>query len=81
MDVDYGENLKQALLKFQESLNEIITNTYLSGFQDGQEAVSGVSGNEINTSAEDKFINFISELNPDNARALSEAEQILKEYS
>ena len=35
MNMNYEKNLSDALLKLQESLNEIVTNTYLLGVNDG----------------------------------------------
>ena len=81
MESIYGENLKQALLKLQDSLNELITNTYLTGFQDGQELGLKASGEDPDTLGQGKFSDFVSGLNPDKSKALQEAEKILKDYS
>ena len=35
MNMNYEKNLSDALLKLQESLNDIVTNTYLLGVNDG----------------------------------------------
>ena len=81
MESMYGEHLKQALLKLQDSLNELITNTYLTGFQDGQELGLKASDQDPDAMGQEKFSEFVSELNQDKAKALLEAEKILKDYS
>ena len=81
MDSNYGENLKQALLKLQESLNDLITNTYLSGFQYGQELGLKVNEREDNTIVEDKFTNFVSGIESQKSSALLESEKILRDCS
>lgn len=81
MDTNYGENLKQALLTLQDSLNELVKNTYLMGFRDGEELGLKAREKEVDTLGENKLDNFKSELESQKSNALLEAEQILKEYS
>ena len=81
MDDNYGENLKQALVTLQDSLNELIKNTYLSGFQDGQELGFKMSGKEADTLGDDNMNNLVSGFESQKSNVLLEAEKILKEYS
>ena len=81
MDSHYAENQSEALSTLQSGFNELIRNAYIQGFKDGQEFEHKISGKEANNLDNDRVSDFISELNLNEAKVLSEAEQILSEYS
>lgn len=67
MDESYEKNLTDALLKLQESLNEIVRNIYLLGVNDGYKL--GLKGEKP---IDDTII--------ETSHALQEAERILREH-
>ena len=81
MDMNYEKNLSEALLKLQESLNDIVTNTYLLGVNDGYKL--GLNGTwEDGTKPVDGIItNSPGGPATQKSSALLEAEKILREYS
>ena len=82
MNMDYADNLNQALLKLQESLNEIITNCYQMGVRDGYEL--GLKGRRQQTvePGEDIITKYqISGLDSQKSSILQEAEKILRDCS
>ena len=81
MNMNYEKNLSDALLKLQESLNEIVTNTYLLGVNDGYKL--GLKGTlEDGTKPSEDFIaKAASELDTEKSSILLEAEKILREYT
>ena len=80
MDSNYADNLSDALLKLQDSLNDLVKYTYLMGFQDGEELGQKASGNQANISGSEQVNDFMNELTPNTPSVLSEVEQILKNY-
>ena len=80
MNMNYEKNLSDALLKLQESLNDIVTNTYLLGVNDGYKL--GLKGTwEDGTKPRENIItNPASELDIQKSSALQEAEKILRDY-
>ena len=81
MNMNYEKNLSDALLKLQESLNEIVTNTYLLGVNDGYKL--GLKGTleDGTKSSEDLIAKAASELDTEKSSILLEAEKILRDYS
>ena len=81
MNMNYEKNLSDALLKLQESLNAIVTNTYLLGVNDGYKL--GLKGTlEDRTKPSEDFIaKAASELDTEKSSILLEAEKILREYT
>ena len=79
MDIDYGENLKQALLKMQDSLNEFVTNSYLLGVHDGNELGLKASGRESNTPSNDAGNASSGEPDLDKPSILKEIKRILRD--
>ena len=81
MNMNYEKTLSDDLLKLQESLNEIVTNTYLLGVNDGYKF--GLKGTwEDGKHPSDEIISqSISELDTQKSSVLSGAEKILREYS
>jgi len=80
MNMNYEKNLSEALLKLQQSLNDIVTNTYLLGVNDGYKL--GLKGTwEDGTKPADGIIaDFLGEPDTQQSNALLEAEKILREY-
>ncbi|HEY94623.1 MAG TPA: hypothetical protein G4O15_06750 [Dehalococcoidia bacterium] len=81
MNMNYEKNLSDALLKLQESLNEIVTNTYLLGVNDGYKLGLKGTWEDGNKPGDDIITKPISELDIQKSTALLEAEKILREYS
>ena len=81
MNMNYEQNLSEALLKLQESLNEIVTNTYLLGVNDGYKLGLKGTWEDGKKPSDDIIAKPISELDSQKSSALSEAEKILREYS
>ena len=81
MNMNYEKNLSDALLKLQESLNEIVTNTYLLGVNDGYKLGLKGTWEDGKKPADEIISQSISELDTQKSSALSEAEKILREYS
>ena len=81
MNMNYEKNLSDALLKLQESLNDIVTNTYLLGVNDGYKL--GIKGTwEDGSKPSEGIISKpISEPESLQSNILLEAEKILREYS
>ena len=81
MDMNYEKNLSEALLKLQQSLNDIVTNTYLLGVNDGYKL--GLNGTwEDGTKPGDGIITSSpKETDSQQSSVLLEAEKILREYS
>lgn len=80
MNMNYEKNLSDALLKLQESLNDIVTNTYLLGVNDGYKL--GLKGTWEDGSKPGEEIITKSTSEPDSQQSsiLLEAEKILREY-
>ena len=81
MNMNYEKNLSEALLKFQESLNEIVTNTYLLGVNDGYKLGLKGSWEDGSKPGEDIIPSSASGLDSQKSGVLLEAEKILREYS
>ncbi|UCC16410.1 MAG: hypothetical protein JSU58_08575 [Dehalococcoidales bacterium] len=81
MNMNYEQNLSDALLKLQESLNEIVTNTYLLGVNDGYKLGLKGTWEDGNKPSDNIITKPISELGSQTSSVLSEAEKILREYS
>lgn len=81
MNMNYEKNLSDALLKLQESLNEIVTNTYLLGVNDGYKLGLKGTWEDGTKPGEDILKKATSELDSQKSSALTEAEKILREYS
>jgi hypothetical protein len=67
MNMDYEKNLQDALLKLQESLNDIVKNIYLLGVNDGYKL-----GQKGEKPSDDTIV--------EDSKALQEAEKILREH-
>ena len=80
MDSNYADNLTDALLKLQDSLNDLVKYTYLTGFQDGEKLGQKASVKEAGMQGDEEVNDFMSELKPNKPSVLSEVEQILKNY-
>jgi hypothetical protein len=80
MNMNYEKNLSDALLKLQESLNEIVTNTYLLGVNDGYKLGLKGTWEDGSKPGENIISKPISESDLPQSRALLEAEKILREY-
>ena len=78
--MNYEKNLNEAILRLQESLNQIVTNTYLLGVNDGYKM--GAKGNqEDGEKADGDSINkSIGKTDSPPSIVLMEAEKILREY-
>jgi hypothetical protein len=83
MNMDFEKNLSDALLKLQESLNEIVTNTYMLGVKDGYKLGLKGTWEDGTKPSSDIITNSIamSELDPQKSSVLLEAEKILREHS
>ena len=81
MNMNYEKNLSDALLKLQESLNEIVTNTYLLGVNDGYKLGLKGSWEDGTKPGEDLIAKAASELDTEKSGILLEAEKILREYT
>ena len=80
MNMNFEKNLSDALLKLQESLNDIVTNTYMLGVNDGYKL--GLKGTREDGIKPGDNIRAkpTSELDIQQSSALLEAEKILREY-
>ena len=78
--MNYEKNLNEAILKLQQSLNEIVTNTYLLGVNDGYKL--GVKENQNHADKADGDIvnKSLEKLDSPTSIVLLEAEKILREY-
>ncbi len=81
IDRNHADNLSDSLMTLQSGLNELIRNAYLVGFKDGQEFERKILTEEANEQRNEQIDNAFSELKPDEARVLTEAEEILRGYS
>ena len=81
MNMDYADNLSQALLQLQESLNDIITNCYQLGVRDGYELALKGRVEQVNEPGEDIKKYQISGLDSQKSSILDEAEKILRNCS
>ena len=82
MNMDYADNLSQALLQLQESLNDIITNCYQLGVRDGYELALRSGGEQTSELGEDIITKYqISGLDSQKSSILQEAEKILRDCS
>ena len=80
MNIDYEKNLKDALLKLQESLNGTIVNDYQAGVQYGSTLDLKESVNELGKPGGENIVKFTDELDLPKLYALHEAEKILRGY-
>jgi hypothetical protein len=80
MNMNYEKNLSDALLKLQESLNEIVTNTYLLGVNDGYKLGLKGTWEDGSKPSEGIINNPSSESDSQQSSILMEAEKILREY-
>jgi hypothetical protein len=82
MNMNYADNLSQALLQLQESLNEIITNCYQLGVRDGYELALKGGGEQASELSEDIMTKYqITGLDSPKPNVLQEAEKILRDCS
>ena len=82
MNMNYADNLSQALLKLQGSLNETITNCYQLGVRDGYELALKGGGEQVEKLGEDIITKYnISGFEPQKSDILQEAEKILRDCS
>ena len=80
MDNDREDELKQTILNLQNSLSDLVTNTYLLGFQDGNKSGLKTGKKEPDTLGNDEEPKSTSEPEQDKTAILRTAEQILKDY-
>ena len=83
MNMNFEKNLNDALLKLQESLNEIVTNTYMLGVNDGYKlGLKGTweDGTKPSSDIITNSLSSMSELDTQKSSALLEAEKILREH-
>ena len=80
MNMNYEKNLSDALQKLQESLNEIVTNTYLLGVNDGYKLGLKGTWEDGSKPGEGIINNATSESDSQQSSILMEAEKILREY-
>ena len=80
MDNDNEDNLKQTILNLQNSLSDLVTNTYLLGFQDGNESRLKAGKKEPDTLDNDEKTTSSSLPEEDKPVILKTAEQILRDY-
>lgn len=81
MNNHYAENRSEVLSTLLAGFNELIRNSYLRGFQDGQDFELKLRGEAANQPDIERVSDGISELNPIKVRALKEAELILMVHS
>ena len=81
MDSYYFENSSDNLLTLLAGLNELIRNSYITGFKDGQEFQLKISKEEANSPVNDRVSDLFNKYNSKSVKMLTEDEQILGECS
>ena len=80
MDSNDIENPSEVLLTLLAGFNELMRDSYISGFRDGQEFERKTFENRENNLASDREPDTTGEENLNEAKVLSEVEKILGEY-
>ena len=74
MNMNFEQNLKEALLKLQESLNEILVNSYEVGAQYGSTLEPKRNPEDASKTIHETTTESISELDSPESHAIHEAE-------
>ena len=78
--MNYEKNLNEAILKLQQSLNEIVTNTYLLGVNDGYKLGVKENREDADKAGRDVGNKSLDKFDSPTSIVLMEAEKILREY-